>query len=230
VSDAPCRVLVVDDEAQIRKFLRVSLEAHGYRVREARTGNEALELAAAESPDLVVLDLGLPDMDGQEVLARLREWSDLPVIVLSVRADERQKVAALDLGADDYVTKPFGIAECLARVRALLRKHSDNEPSAPVYRAAGLEVDLARHAVSVDGAPVLLTPKEFLLLRVFVSHPGQPLTHRHLLREVWGEAFTDDTHYLRVLIGHLRQKLGDDPTHPRYIITEQGVGYRLRSA
>jgi two-component system KDP operon response regulator KdpE len=231
VSTSPPTLLVVDDEAQIRKFLRVSLTAHGYAVSEARTGAEALAEAAREPPPaLMILDLGLPDIDGQEVLTRLRGWSDMPVLVLSVRAGEGEKVSALDHGADDYVTKPFGVAELLARVRVLLRKRRAGEAPAAVYSGDGLVVDLARRLVTVDGARRHLTPKEFDLLRVLVRQPGQLLTHQQLLREVWGESYTEQTHYLRVVIGHLRQKLGDDSTRPRFIVTEQGVGYRFRSS
>jgi two-component system KDP operon response regulator KdpE len=230
VSTSPPTLLVVDDEAQIRKFLRVSLSAHGYAVSEARTGAEALAEAAREPPPaLMILDLGLPDIDGQEVLTRLRGWSDMPVLVLSVRAGEAEKVKALDHGADDYVTKPFGVAELLARVRVLLRKQRAGETPAAVYSADGLVVDLARRTVAVDGQRLRLTPKEFDLLRVLVRQPGQLLTHQQLLREVWGESYTEQTHYLRVVVGHLRQKLGDDSTRPRFIVTEQGVGYRFRS-
>jgi two-component system KDP operon response regulator KdpE len=231
VSTSPPTLLVVDDEAQIRKFLRVSLSAHGYAVSEARTGTEALAEAAREPPPaLMILDLGLPDIDGQEVLTRLRGWSDMPVLVLSVRAGEREKVSALDHGADDYVTKPFGVAELLARVRVLLRKQRAGETPAAVYSAEGLVVDLARRTVTVDGARLRLTPKEFDLLRALVRQPGQLLTHQQLLREVWGESYTEQTHYLRVVVGHLRQKLGDDSTRPHFIVTEQGVGYRFRSS
>lgn len=230
MSAPPPTLLVVDDEAQIRKFLRVSLTAHGYVVNEARTGAEALAEAAREPPPaLMILDLGLPDIDGQEVLARLRGWSEIPVIVLSVRASESEKVAALDHGADDYVTKPFGVAELLARVRVLLRKQQAGEQPPAIYRVDGLEIDLAQRVVTVDGQRVRLTPKEFELLRVLVRHPGQLLTHQLLLREVWGESYSEQTHYLRVVVGHLRQKLGDDSTRPRFILTEQGVGYRFRS-
>jgi two-component system KDP operon response regulator KdpE len=231
MSTSPTTLLVVDDEAQIRKFLRVSLSAHGYAVSEARTGTEALAEAAREPPPaLMILDLGLPDIDGQEVLTRLRGWSDMPVLVLSVRAGEREKVSALDHGADDYVTKPFGVAELLARVRVLLRKQRAGETPAAVYSAEGLVVDLARRTVTVDGARLRLTPKEFDLLRALVRQPGQLLTHQQLLREVWGESYTEQTHYLRVVVGHLRQKLGDDSTRPHFIVTEQGVGYRFRSS
>ena len=231
MSTSPTTLLVVDDEAQIRKFLRVSLTAHGYAVSEARTGAEALAEAAREPPPaLMILDLGLPDIDGQEVLTRLRGWSDMPVLVLSVRAGEREKVSALDHGADDYVTKPFGVAELLARVRVLLRKQRAGETPAAVYSAEGLVVDLARRTVTVDGARLRLTPKEFDLLRALVRQPGQLLTHQQLLREVWGESYTEQTHYLRVVVGHLRQKLGDDSTRPHFIVTEQGVGYRFRSS
>lgn len=223
------RILVVDDEAQIRKFLRISLTAHGYEVVEAPRGEDAVRKAAAEQPDLVVLDLGLPDLDGQEVIRRLREWSQVPILVLSVRAGETDKVSALDNGANDYVTKPFGIAELIARVRVLLRDRSRNgaEANDAVFDSGGLRIDFAARQVHVDDAEVRLTRKEFDLLRLLSRHAGKVLTHRTLLTEVWGPNTTKESHYLRVHIGHLRQKLNDDPNAPRFIWTEPGVGYRL---
>ncbi len=227
-ADRVARILVVDDEPQIRKFLRISLSAHGYEVIEAARGGEALGKCATGSPDLVILDLGLPDEDGQEVIARIREWSPVPIIVLSVRAAEAEKVAALDRGADDYVTKPFGIHELLARVRAALRgRRQDGEAPPPVVTVGDLTVDIARRRVRLAGAEIKLSRKEFALLRMLALHAGRIVTHQHLLREVWGPAHEHETHYLRIYIGHLRQKLGDDPTHPRYIGNEPGVGYRL---
>lgn len=222
------RVLLIEDEAQIRKFLRISLEAHGYVVDHARTGEQGIELAGQALPDLVILDLGLPDIDGQEVIRRLREWSSLPIIVLSVRAEEREKVQALDAGADDYMTKPFGIAELMARLRALLRSRrpqSDSETA--VVRSGDLVADFAKRRVTLRGEAVHLSPKEYALLRLLATHPGQVLTHQQILGEIWGASHDRDTHYLRVLVGNLRQKLGDEPTRPRFILTEQGVGYRF---
>jgi two-component system KDP operon response regulator KdpE len=228
VTKPSIRVLIVDDEPQIRRFLRTSLGAHGYRVIEASCGQEAMTLIATERPELVLLDLGLPDMDGQEVIHRLREWSTVPIIVVSVRGREAEKIDALDGGADDYVTKPFGMGELLARIRAALRHRLQAEVDEPVFRSAGLSVDLVRRLVVVDGREVKLTPKEYDLLRVLVSHAGKVITHQQLLREVWGPASLYETHYLRVYIGQLRQKLEPDPAQPRYILTEPGVGYRLR--
>jgi two-component system KDP operon response regulator KdpE len=225
------RILVVDDEPQIRKFLRISLSAHGYEVIEAARGEEAVGKCATDSPDLVILDLGLPDLDGQAVIARLREWSRMPIIVLSVRTAEADKVTALDRGADDYVTKPFGIHELLARVRAVLRsRQQEGEPPPPVVRIGDLAIDLARHRVRLAGADVKLSRKEFALLRLLALHAGRIMTHQQLLREVWGPAHEHETHYLRIYIGHLRQKLGEDPANPRYISNEPGVGYRLLEA
>jgi two-component system KDP operon response regulator KdpE len=220
-------ILLVEDEAQIRKFLHISLQAHGYTVVEARLGEDGLALCASQQPELVILDLGLPDLDGQEFIARLREWSGVPIIVLSVRASETEKVRALDAGANDYVTKPFGINELMARIRSVLRGSQAAQAAQPVFESQGLQVDLLQREVKVDGAVVHLSKKEYELLRLLISHPAQVLTHQQILREVWGPAQQNETHYLRVLMGQLRQKLGDDPTHPRFIVTVQGVGYRL---
>lgn len=222
------RVLVVDDEPQIRRFLRTSLSAHGYRVIEAACGRDAITLTATERPEVVLLDLGLPDIDGLEVIQRLREWSTVPIIVVSVRGQETEKIAALDHGADDYVTKPFGMGELLARIRTAWRHRMHTEPAAPVFHTGELMVDLARRVVIVDGHEVKLTPKEYDLLRVLVTHAGKVVTHQHLLREVWGPGAVHETPYLRVYIGQLRQKIEADPTQPRYLLTEPGVGYRLR--
>lgn len=223
------KILLVEDEAQIRKFLRISLEAHGFTVLEARLAGDGLKLCADEKPDLVILDLGLPDMDGQEFISRLREWSMLPIIVLSVRSDEAEKVEALDAGANDYVTKPFGISELMARIRAMLRMHSEETktPDESTFENGELRVDLASRTVTVNGKLVQLSRKEYDLLKLLVNNAGQVLTHQQIMRLIWGPSREDETHHLRVLIGHLRQKLGDQPTRPRYILTEQGVGYRL---
>ena len=220
-------VLVIDDEPQIRKFLRISLGSQGYKVLEAGTGAEGLSQAALGRPELVVLDLGLPDMDGQQVLRELREWSQVPVLVLSVRASEVQKVEALDGGANDYVTKPFGIQEFLARVRALLRQvpQAVAEESAP--RFGPLTVDLAYRRVILAGEEVALTRKEYALLAQLARHPGRVITQQQLLKDIWGPTHVEDSHYLRIVVAHVRQKLGDDPTAPRFIVTEPGVGYRL---
>ncbi|MER2099017.1 MAG: response regulator [Pseudomonas qingdaonensis] len=220
-------VLVIDDEPQIRKFLRISLGSQGYKVLEAGTGAEGLSQAALGRPELVVLDLGLPDMDGQQVLRELREWTQVPVLVLSVRASEVQKVEALDSGANDYVTKPFGIQEFLARVRALLRQvpQAVAEESAP--RFGPLTVDLAYRRVTLAGEEVALTRKEYALLAQLARHPGRVITQQQLLKDIWGPTHVEDSHYLRIVVAHVRQKLGDDPTAPRFIVTEPGVGYRL---
>lgn len=220
-------VLIIEDEAPIRRFLRISLEAHGMRVVEARLAEEGLQLAGECHPALVILDLGLPDRDGQDVIRRLREWTTTPILVLSVRDDEKEKVRALDAGANDYVTKPAGISELMARVRVLLRPQDDTGAGGAVYRRGDLCIDLARRTVSVAGETLHLTRKEYDLLRLLARNAGRVLTHQQLLKELWGPSFERETHYLRVLVSALRQKLGDDPAEPRYIVTEQGVGYRL---
>jgi two-component system, OmpR family, KDP operon response regulator KdpE len=220
------KVLIVDDEAPIRRFLRIALEAEGHETSEAAGAREALRQAAFVSPDLVILDLGLPDGDGQEVLVRLREWSAVPVLVLSVRADEREKVRALDAGADDYVVKPFGTPELMARVRRLLRRAGE-EPAPPEVRVGHVLIDLAGRRVLRHGAEVKLSPREYDLLRLLAVNRGKLLTHRFLLTEVWGAAHVADTQYLRVYVGQLRKKLEDDPLRPRLIVTEPAVGYRL---
>ncbi|MEW6283969.1 MAG: response regulator [Candidatus Eremiobacterota bacterium] len=224
------KVLIVDDEPGIRKFVRASLSAHGYEVHEASTGSQALAHAPDLRPDLVVLDMGLPDMTGLDVISNLREWSRSPILVLSVLADESDKVAALDAGADDYLTKPFGLSEFLARVRAALRRAEQLPAEEPVYRADGLEVNLADRKVSSAGAEVQLTPTEYELLRQFVLNAGRVLTHRQLLSKVWGPEYGEEAHLLRVNISNLRRKIEPDPVRPRYLVTEPGVGYRLKSS
>jgi two-component system KDP operon response regulator KdpE len=219
-------VLVIDDEPQIRRLLRVTLEADGYRVIDAPTGQDGLVQVAQRKPDVVLLDLGLPDLGGQDVLKRLREWSPVPVIILSVRDQEEEKVAALDSGADDYVTKPFNSAELLARLRAALR-HAQPQGADAVVRIGNLEVDLSRRLVFKGGQEVKLTPIEYSLLRILVTHAGKVLTHRQLLTEVWGDKAAGQSHYLRVHIAHLREKLEANPSTPEVILTEPAVGYRL---
>jgi two-component system KDP operon response regulator KdpE len=220
------RVLVVDDEPQIRRAMRTSLEAHGYEVHAVGTGGEAVVAAAEEGPELVLLDLGLPDLDGTEVIRRVRSFSEVPIIVLSVRDRQADKVAALDAGADDYVTKPFGVEEVLARLRAALRRSQAGEPSPPVHRFGELEVDVGRRLVTVGGAPLHVTKTEYALLEAFVTNPGKLLTHQWLLRKVWGAGYARESHYLRVYVRSLRRKLGDQASAPRLILTEPGVGYR----
>lgn len=228
--DKAC-ILIIDDEAQIRHFLRICLKTEGYELLEADNGETGLGLCARHSPDLVILDLGLPDMDGTDVLATLREWSTVPVIVLSVRERDKDKVKALDLGANDYVTKPFSVDELLARVRTQLRnnndsKHQPNENKV-IFDNGILYIDLSMRKITVEGDPVRLTPKEFDVLKVLMLASGKIVTQSQLLKDIWGPTHTKDSHYLRILIGRLRQKLKDDPTEQNYIQTEPGVGYRF---
>ncbi|MEA3641247.1 MAG: response regulator [Lamprobacter sp.] len=227
-SPTSARILIIDDEGQIRRFLRISLKSQGYQVIEAETAGKGLELAATQTPDLIVLDLGLPDADGQSVLTELRHWSSVPVMILSVRSSESEKVAVLDAGANDYVTKPFGIQEFLARVRNLLRlPRATTMPDAGVYEDGYLRIDLVKRLVSVMGEEVRLTRKEFAILKLLVSSPNQVVTQTQLLREVWGPTHLSDTHYLRNFVGRIRHKLGEDTDEPRYLRTEPGVGYRF---
>ena len=225
---APPRVLVVDDEPAIRRFLRTSLAAQGYRVIEAEEGQAALDTMRRGAPEVLVLDLGLPGIDGFEVIRQLRAaGSAVPIIVLSSRTDETGKVKALDLGADDYVTKPFGIDELFARIRAALRHRLQQQGERPLFRSGDLSVDLVRRIVTVRGEEVKLSPREYDLLRLLVAHAGKVLTHKFILREVWGGE--TDVQYLRIYIRALRHKLEPDPERPQHILTEQGVGYRLRA-
>ncbi|HJU15848.1 MAG TPA: response regulator [Stellaceae bacterium] len=224
----PLTVLVVDDEPPIRRFLRTSLKAAEYRVVEAADAAGARRALAAEKPDLIILDLGLPDRSGLDLISELRKSMALPIVVLSARDDERSKVEALDRGADDYVAKPFGMAELMARLRAALRHAFMAQGELPVFASGDLAVDLVRRQVSRGGREIRVSPKEFDLLRHLVMHAGKVLTHRHLLREVWGPAQSEEVQYLRVLIRGLRQKLEPDPTRPIHIVTEPGVGYRLQ--
>lgn len=227
-SASPARVLVIDDEPQIRKFLDISLRAQGYQVALAANGEEGLTSLATQGADLVILDIGLPDKDGHEVLKELRQWSQAPVIMLTVRAGEAEKVAALDAGANDYVTKPFGVQELMARVRALLRLHAaDPHEAMVVFDDGHLRVDLSRREVSLAGETVTLSRKEYALLAFLVQHAGRVVTQPQLLRELWGPTHQQDTHYLRILVAKLRQKLGDEAAAPRWIATEPGVGLRF---
>ena len=230
MSDVAPTVLVIEDEPQMRRFLKASLEAHDYRLVEAVTAREGLAQAAGRNPDVILLDLGLPDLDGIELTRRLREWSRTPIIVISARGREQDKIAALDAGADDYLTKPFGIGELLARLRVALRHAAAPEGGGePVFEVGDLKVDLAARLVFRRGAEVHLTPIEYKLLATLVRHAGKVLTHRQLLKEAWGPNAVEQTHYVRVYMTQLRHKLEDDPSRPRYLLTESGVGYRLKA-
>jgi two-component system, OmpR family, KDP operon response regulator KdpE len=222
-------ILIIEDEPQIRHFLRTTLTAEGYRVIEAENGERGVLEAATHKPDLVMVDLGLPDLDGVEVVKRIRTWSALPILILSARSAEADKVAALDAGADDYVTKPFGVGELTARIRVALRHaaRGASQEAGGTLRFGNIEVDLERRLVRAEGKDVHLTPIEFRLLGCLAKHGGMVLTHRHLLREVWGPSHVDQSHYLRIYMKQLRHKLEPDPARPRYLLTETGVGYRL---
>jgi two-component system KDP operon response regulator KdpE len=230
MSEIPPLVLVVDDELQIRRFLRTGFELDGFSVQEAETGAEALRSATLKPSDLVILDLGLPDVDGSEVLERLRAWSSVPVIVLSVRGSEAEKVRLLEIGADDYVVKPFGMAELLARAHSAMRRQLRTARGEPVVRFGPLSIDFTARAVFISDQRLTLTPKEYRLLQILAQHSGNVVTHQFLLREVWGNEHIDDTHYLRIFVRKLRRKIEADPTQPRILLTELGVGYRLVSA
>jgi two-component system, OmpR family, KDP operon response regulator KdpE len=224
-------ILLIEDEPEIRRFLRTTLPAHGFRLYEAASGQDGLTEAKSRNPDLILLDLGLPDLEGGEVIRQVREWTATPIIVLSARDQEQVKVAALDLGADDYVTKPFGVNELLARIRAALR-HASRAPAdigESVFTLGDLKVDLGRRQVFVSGKEIHLTPIEYKLLTTLIRHAGKVLTHRQLLKEVWGPLHVEEGHYLRVYMRQLRNKLEKNPAHPRYLVTELGVGYRLRT-
>jgi two-component system KDP operon response regulator KdpE len=227
MTDSPPVVLVVDDEVQIRRFLRAGLELDGFVVEDAETGADALKSVTLKQPDLVILDLGLPDMDGGDVLERLRSWSTVPLIVLSVRSNESEKVRLLESGADDYVVKPFGMAELLARAHAAMRRQVRATTGEPVVKAGPLTIDLAARIVTLSGTRVTLTPKEYRLLQLLAQHAGNVVTHQYLLKEVWGSPHMHDTHYLRIFVRKLRQKIEQDPTQPQILLTELGVGYRL---
>lgn len=223
---AGSRILIIDDESPIRKLLRVALSGHGYQVSEAACGLKGLQEAATCRPDLIILDLGLPDIEGLEVVKRLREWSKVPVIILSVKEQETDKIAALDAGADDYVTKPFGMGELLARIRAALR-HAGSAGEEPVLNFDDLSIDLAHRRVTVNSNEIKLTPIEYDLLKHLSLNAGKVVSHKHLLRSVWGPSYEHDSHYLRVYIGQLRRKVEAEPSNPRHIMTEPGIGYRL---
>ena len=224
---AKTQVLVVDDEAAILRFLKPALEANGYEMASAGTVAEATKRIAAESPDIVLLDLGLPDGDGKDVIRRAREWSDVPIIVLSARERETEKIEALDLGADDYINKPFNVGELLARMRTALRHRMQRKAEIPLLRVGNLEVDAVRHRATRAGAEIKLTPKEFELLSFLAKHAGRVVTHKQILTAVWGPAHTEDTQYLRVYVGQLRQKIEEHADDPRIILTEPGIGYRI---
>jgi two-component system KDP operon response regulator KdpE len=223
------RVMVVDDEPSVRRFLKRSLMAHGYDMLEAETGEEALNMAALNPPDLIILDLGLPDIPGIVVMQRIREWSEIPIIILSVREGEADKIAALDAGADDYLTKPFGVGELMARLRVAMRRQTSQTPAEPIFIVGDLMVDLTARIVTLNGEEISLTPTEYDLMRVLVKYAGRVITHQQLLREVRGVGYQEETQLLRVHMSNLRRKLEVDSTNPTYILTESGVGYRLRA-
>jgi two-component system, OmpR family, KDP operon response regulator KdpE len=227
MSDPHPIVVLIEDEPQMRRFLRAVLPSQGIELFEADTGQRGLVEIGLRRPDVVVLDLGLPDIGGVEVVRRLREWSEVPVIILSARSDEADKVAALDAGADDYLTKPFGVGELLARLRVAMRRAARASDGSHVFAAGPIKVDLNARRVELSGEVVHLTPLEYRLLSMLVRHAGKVLTHRHLLKEIWGPSHVEDAHYLRIYMAQLRRKLEDDPAQPRYLITEPGVGYRL---
>jgi two-component system KDP operon response regulator KdpE len=224
--DIGARILIVDDEPQIRRLLRVSLTAHGYDVDECQNGQEGINRTAEFKPDLILLDLGLPDIDGNAVIKAIREWSKVPIIILTARDQEYEKIAALDAGADDYVTKPFSMGELLARLRVALR-HAVNTEVSPVFICGDLKIDLVARQVTRSDQEIKLTPTEYEILKVLAQNMGKVLTHKQLLKAVWGTAYNEDTHYIRVYIGQLRRKVEENPAQPKYIITESGVGYRL---
>lgn len=227
MSEAAQRILVVDDETSIRRYLRAALSAQGFAIYEAASGQEAIHAVISDHPDIIILDLGLPDFDGIEVTRRLREWSQTPIIILSVREAESDKIAALDAGADDYLTKPFSTGELMARMRVALR-HLAGKPDEPILQVDDLKMDLARRLVTVDDKQVSLTPTEYEILRLLLQHAGKVLTHHQLLRQVWGSAYESEMHILRVNISNLRRKIEPDPSRPHYLLTEPGVGYRIR--
>ncbi|MBI5354766.1 MAG: response regulator [Chloroflexi bacterium] len=227
MSEAGQRVLVVDDEAPIRRYLRAALNAQGFTIFESANGQEALNAVIANRPDIIILDLGLPDIDGIEVTRQLREWSQTPIIVLSVRESEQDKIAALDAGADDYLTKPFGTGELMARMRVVMRRQT-SKPDEPILQVDELKMDLSRRVVTIRDEEISLTPTEYDILRLLMQNAGKVITHHHLLRQVWGTAYESEMHILRVNISNLRRKIEPDPSRPHYLLTEPGVGYRLK--
>ena len=227
MSETSQRVLVVDDENAIRRYLRAALSAQGFSIYEAANGQEAINAVVSNHPDIIILDLGLPDFDGIEVTRRLREWSQTPIIILSVREAETDKIAALDAGADDYLTKPFSTGELMARMRVALRRMT-GKPDEPLIQVDNLKMDVSRRLVTVDDNPISLTPTEYEILRLLLQNAGKVLTHRQLLKQVWGTAYESEMHILRVNISNLRRKIEPDPSRPHYLLTEPGVGYRIR--
>lgn len=221
------KVLVIDDELQMRKLLEMALTSYGYTAHLAATGQEGLMLAVSMHPDLVIVDLGLPDMDGKDVVTRLREWSSVPIIVLTAREQEQEKIAALDKGADDYVTKPFSMGELMARMRVCLRRFCHSEEQKPVLSCGGISMDLLQHKVLMEGREVKLTPTEYELLKYMLKNAGKVLTHKQILKAVWGNDYDEDLHYIRIYMRQLRRKIEKDPAQPKYLLTEAGVGYRL---
>lgn len=226
MSDKGARILVIDDEPQILKLLKVSLVAHGYNIESASTGREGIEKAAAFKPDVLIVDLGLPDIDGKEVIANIREWNMTPIIVLTVREQESEKIEALDCGADDYITKPFGVGELLARIRASLRRLNAKD-SEPVITSGKLSIDLAQRKVHLGEQEIKLTPTEYEIMKVLAKNIGRVITHKQILKAIWGIVNYEDNHYVRVYINQIRRKIEENPAQPKYIITESGVGYRL---
>ncbi len=229
MSESGPRVLVIDDERAIRRFLRTSLTAHGYTVFEAANGQEGMNAVLTHRPDLIILDLGLPDIDGLEVTQQLREWTQIPIIILSVQEQEADKITALDVGADDYLTKPFGVGELMARLRVALRHANQASTDEPIFTSDQLTVDLTRRLVKVNNKETQLTPTEYDLLKLLITHAGKVLTHQQILRQVWGLGYATELHLLRVNISNLRHKIEADPARPSYILTEPGVGYRLHT-
>lgn len=229
MTTTPAKVLIIEDEKQIRRFVRMAVEEEGCQVAESETATQGLIDAGSRKPDLLILDLGLPDGNGIDLIRDLRTWSDVPVLILSARTQEQEKIEALDAGGDDYLTKPFSVGELRARVRALLRRrHRSGENASPLLEFSNISIDLSKRVVTRNGEPVHLTPIEYRLLSTLLGQPGKVLTQRHLLREIWGPSYIESSHYLRVYVGHLRQKLEEDPTQPRHFLTETGVGYRFQ--
>ena len=224
--DSTNRILVIDDESQIRKLLKVSLKSQGFYIEESHDGRDGINKVAIIKPDLVILDLGLPDMDGKEVIREIREWSNVPIVILTARDQEQEKIEALDNGADDYITKPFGIGELLARIRVCLRRKTEDE-NEHIFNFGGLIIDLVNRRITVDNMEIKLTPTEYEIVKVLAQNAGKVITHKQLLKKVWGNAYDNDNNYIRVYIGQIRRKIEPNPAQPCYIITESGVGYRL---